>query len=205
MPLVLSFLDFAAPINPMSAPFTASTHPPLQLRLNNFFHILDSMAPSWDGTGSGIEIASAFPPVVVDRLKSLREVHDSIPVAHDNAVVRIVYEATQMARDIILQVVRESILEKEANLPEISATSLKLCGRLSQMVPPNELLDSKDGSYRTMQFSEIVNAGWAFALGGYDSWKLQRGWTDQRCANELNDLLLKALELTEVRRFVEEC
>jgi len=68
---------------------------------------------------------------------------------------------------------------------------------------PNELQIGATEEFRTMEFAEILRAGWAFALTGYQPWTETRQWSISRCRQQLNELLLKALELTEIRRWVE--
>ena len=99
---------------------------------------------------------------------------------------------------------RAAVAELAVDLDQVNNDTSQLVNRLSYLVPPNELSQPNDEfGVRTMGFAEVVNAGWAFSLGQFPGWDHMK-WEGDEKKKQLDKLLLKALELIEIRRWVEQ-
>lgn len=194
--MILAFADFAASLSALSTIDRVGSHPPLQLRLELLFTLQSALDPNWSARSGTYQTA------LVNKLTAWRDILDSRSLSTTDLFADIVIDSVSLTLPQIAKVCRDSIAGRGLDLELTMARLETTCGRIGQKVPPNEIPHNNSAVVTTLSFADVVNAGWAFALSEYPDWR-GFGWQPEACRTKLNDLLLKALELIEIRRLVD--
>jgi hypothetical protein len=98
----------------------------------------------------------------------------------------------------------ETMNGSEYTAKEYSEKVPTLCDLIVNIIPPNEVVDFKKKETTNTDVVSILNAGWEVYLSHMDDFaknylKLTYQANKLKCDKELNELLLKAIELNEIK------
>lgn len=200
---LFAFSDVVPVLYPLDQ--ASPAHPPARFRMLAMSNELKWLGYEELFTGSSdTDIERQIKTSVFDELARIQDISRQNPDCYVEPYYIPVLKASQTAVSLIAEEVRRVSMGRwVCSAKVLKRDVFKLVERLANGIPPCEVDDDDSLIGRPTHLAAIVNAGWF-----YNIWRRPElppenaGEAKQRCSqlDQLNDLIVKAIELSDIRR-----
>jgi len=193
-----AFINFVSAIQLLRS--SSYTHPSPSIRMKLMWHLLKS-----DQKDSADSLS--FERIFEDKTKDF--VQQWVKVASkEGPPLHPIYDIVEKSiTPIIICHICSKVIEgmngSEYTIQKYQKNISTLCDLIKNLIPPNEMVDFKQKKTTSSDVVSILNAGWEVYLSFMDEFSknFEVVYKDNKieCDKKLNELLLKAIELSEIK------